>query len=68
MNKYKIVKYKIIVNELNCIVERAKNDTYGNPRYNIDIFKDGIIYTFKNVQSYSIEDTIKSLINNYVEV
>lgn len=59
-NKKMIVKDDVIV-----IYEKIKNDTNGNPRFELDIFKNNQYLDTKRITSYSIEEDIKAIVKEF---
>lgn len=59
LNKYKEI---LIIDNYTIIYERIKNDVNGNPRYEVTVFENMHHIGTYNIVTYTIEDSIKNLI------
>lgn len=65
MRKLKRYKYLIKYKDYIFIYERIKNDIYGNPKYQIDVFKHVLHLGTYNIVSYDILSDITSMYENF---
>lgn len=62
MRKLKKYKEMLIIENYTIVYEKIKNTVNGNPRYEVSIFDGGYHKGTYNIVTYTIEESIKNLL------